>query len=138
MAMAMSTPLFLGHAYDEGREEVLQYLITGHISSQVAADRLASISVSDPSDYETGLGRTWRALFIAARVIPEGQEKLIDLLTCISKSSPPEKEEAEHPTLAGRAWSDMLYIGWTARYEYDGAEPSCKSPSCYSVLNLSV
>ena len=117
----MAARLNLNHDRDQGREKILQNLLAGRLSSQAAAEALGSVSLSHP-DREVGLGHTWEAIFVAARVAPEGQEKLTQLLASMSKLPPPKDAKDRQLMLYdGRIWDDMPTLGWIAREEWDGA-----------------
>ena len=123
----MAARLNLNHDRDQGREEILQGLLAGRLSSQAAAEALSSVSLSHP-DREVGLGHTWEAIFVAARVAPEGQKKLTELLAFMSKLPPPKNEKDKQSMLyGGWIWDDMPTLGWIARDEWDGAASSTLS-----------
>ena len=91
----MAVPLDLEHNRDQGREEILQGLLAGHLSSHAAAEALGSVSLSHP-DSAVGMGTTWEAIFVAARVVPEGQQKLTEVLAFMSMLTPP-KDKKDKP-----------------------------------------
>jgi len=112
---------------DDGRQEVLQRLIDGHSPPQMTAEALASISIKAKS-LQNGFGSTWDAIFQAARTAPQHQEKLVDVLVCISNLPPAKVEEADGFNLQDGCIlrSNMLTLGWLVRDEWDGKTCNCR------------
>lgn len=78
---------FSAEVYGSERIDILQNLFARRLSPQSAAEALASKSLSEStleglskSSLEVGLTKTWEIILVAARELPEHQEKLVDLL----------------------------------------------------------
>jgi hypothetical protein len=102
------------------RAEVLKHLFLGNVSIQSAAEELATISIYP----EENLELTWTAILAAARTFPEHQEKLVDLLTHISRLPPAEDKDGKQMTkYDGRICHDIPLLGMEFNYQWNGTSP---------------
>ena len=96
----------------EPRDAILSDLFNSRISAQVAAERLASLTLEDADGVESGLSVTWATIMIAAYDSPglEHLEKLKDLLVSMAKLSPPKDESGNALSFYGLSmWSESYW-----------------------------
>ncbi|KFY85388.1 hypothetical protein V500_08455 [Pseudogymnoascus sp. VKM F-4518 (FW-2643)] len=104
------------------RIEVLQYLYARNSSPQQAAEALASISLSTPSELAVHLTLTWTTLIIAAREHPSHQAKLADVLASLALLPDAQKNAQGDPVIVHnmRVWADLPTLAWEFNYEWNG------------------
>ncbi|KAJ5780043.1 hypothetical protein N7457_005203 [Penicillium paradoxum] len=107
------------------RFAVLQDLFSDSISTQKAAEQVASISVADSSDVEAGITSLWSLILKCAYEFPEHRYKLVAFLVELSKL-PDEKDSNGDPILLYemRVWKDLPMLGWQFRDEWNATVPA--------------
>lgn len=103
----------------ESRLAVLQDTFSNKISLQTAAEKLASIALSD--DVNAGVGRLWTHLLTTALECPEHHDKLVSVLVHLSKLPDAKTEQGDPIILYNmQVWKDLPMLGWHFRYEWNG------------------
>lgn len=110
--MAEETESFIPQEDDddglEERRNILQRLFRGSISTQSAAEQIASISLQE-SDAEDGLIDTWMAITDDAKVTSEHHESLSRLMDRLSRLPSPTDEAGNQLKVnSERIWGNVL------------------------------
>lgn len=112
------------------RLSIIQDVFNQTISRQTAAEKLASISLSDDTTTEGGVGRLWNLVIDTAREFPEHQDKLVDILVRISKLPDAKTNQGERLVLYDmQVWRDLPMISWQFRYKWNERSVPSHRPS---------
>ena len=97
----------------------MQDLFSGKHSAQFAAEELASISLYPEQHLEC----LWGHLIVLARRFPEQQDKLVELLVCLSQLPPPKDSDGNDMVIYGlHIWRDLPMFGWEVNSEWNGVK----------------
>lgn len=125
------------------QEAVIRELLDGHLTPQVAAPKLAAVTLSDPipdidnehdeEEILVNLERMFNMMLKALETRPECVHTIFDLMICISQL-PPALTESGHQ-LSGtdpprRVWEDLPHLGRSLGAEWSGRSSPLIPKSC--------
>ncbi|KAF1345664.1 hypothetical protein BDV97DRAFT_371710 [Delphinella strobiligena] len=123
----------------ESRLVILQNAFTNDLSTQVAAEKLAAVSLSDDTTVEGCVGQLWAIITGLAYNFPEHQDKLAEILVSISRL-PGAKTDQGEPLILHKqyVWKDLPILGWQFRDDWNTSIPSKPSDHRLEAISHSV